>query len=362
MADVCLFGASGYTGRLVAHALAERGIPFLAVGRDPVRLHAVAAAAGAEDVRTADAGDPPSIAHAARGTRVLLSTVGPFLRLGVGALEAAVRAGVHYLDCCGEGPFVSRVLQEHDAAARSAGVAMVTAMGFEEVPADVAAALACEGLGGAALVLSYAVPSGASAGTLRSAIGALLHEAGPRETEPRWAPMPPPLGPRPSVRLPLAEAAVAPSHLEVSSVETYVTVGLVWKTVLTRARAILRLAAIPPGAAALDRLTKLASGPTQARRARARWTILAEATSPTGWRNVALAGVDPYGLTAHALAEGARMLADPGYARSGAMGPVAAFGVDALRGVLAQRDVETTIWAPRAQTQQDRSVAGAHGG
>ena len=65
---------------------------------------------------------------------VLVSTVGPFVRWGRPALRAALDAGAHYLDSTGEPPFIRTVFEDHDAAARAAGVGLLTAFGYDYVP------------------------------------------------------------------------------------------------------------------------------------------------------------------------------------------------------------------------------------
>src|SRR5918911_2075369 len=222
MPDILLFGATGYTGRLTAHALAERRASFAIAGRDKAALETLAEAIGRPEVRRAVVGDPAGLARALGDVSVLLTCVGPFVDLGETAVEAALRAGVHYIDCCGEGEFIAKLIAERGEQARSAGVTLAPAMAFDEVPADVAATLASDGLASPRLVLTYSVPAVASRGTARSALESMTATgpwivtgqpipvaAGDRE---RWAPLPPPLGPKPSISVPLAELHLAPLH------------------------------------------------------------------------------------------------------------------------------------------------------
>ena len=171
MPDVLLFGATGYTGQLTARALAARGATFIVAGRDRSSLEQLATATGAAGVAVAEVGDVPALAQAAADTRVLLTCVGPFASLGRTATDAAVAAKVNYLDSTGEGVFIADMIERCDAPARAAGIAMAPAMGFDEVPADVAATLATQDLGGTDLVLTYAVSVTPSSGTIRSAVG-----------------------------------------------------------------------------------------------------------------------------------------------------------------------------------------------
>src|SRR5680860_1236510 len=117
MPEVLLFGATGYTGRLVADALFRRGASFSIAGRNRDELARVASSCGGVEVRVADVEDVGSLVAALRGCRVLVTTVGPFSQLGEAAVEAALRAGVHYVDSCGESLFIdSCLLYTSDAA------------------------------------------------------------------------------------------------------------------------------------------------------------------------------------------------------------------------------------------------------
>ncbi|MBW3653632.1 MAG: saccharopine dehydrogenase NADP-binding domain-containing protein, partial [Actinobacteria bacterium] len=129
MPDIVLFGATGYTGRLTAHALARRGASFAIAGRDRAKLEQLAATTGGPEVREAAVGDVTGLAAAIEDAKVMITCVGPFVALGDTAVEAALRARVHYIDSTGEGVFVDRLIAR-DRSARSAGIAMAPALGF----------------------------------------------------------------------------------------------------------------------------------------------------------------------------------------------------------------------------------------
>src|SRR5438874_2542384 len=122
MPDILLFGATGYTGKLTAHALTRRGASFVIAGRDRSKLDALAAETGATDVRLARVGDVDGLTGALRDVRVMITCVGPFTRYGETAVEAALRARVHYLDSTGEGTFVQELIERRDAPAKAAGI------------------------------------------------------------------------------------------------------------------------------------------------------------------------------------------------------------------------------------------------
>ncbi len=341
MAEILLFGATGYTGRLTARALGRRGADFAVAGRDPAKVREIADETGASDPRVATINDVDGLVDALRDVQVLVTCVGPFVHLGETAVEAALRAGVNYIDSTGEAAFIQRLIEKYDRPARSAGIALAPALAFDDAPADLAASLATDGLGPSDLVITYAVPTQGSAGTIRTLLdiattkGAWLEDGKTRWVklgeERRWAPMPPPLGPRPSVSLPFAEGHLAPLHLELRSLKTFGTVGSLQRLALpVMVPALKTLRAVPGSRWALERLLPSGKGPSERARARGRFTILAEARAATRWRNVVLQGADVYGLSAELLAAGALKMTDPGYSVTGVVAPVQAVGVDIL--------------------------------
>jgi short subunit dehydrogenase-like uncharacterized protein len=139
--DVLLLGATGFTGRLVAHELGTRvagtRLRWGIAGRDRAALEQVAASVGgAPTVVEVDVTDAASVARAVARTRVLATTVGPFARLGVPVARACAQAGTHYADITGEAAYVARLERELDATARTTGATMVVCCGFDSVPHD----------------------------------------------------------------------------------------------------------------------------------------------------------------------------------------------------------------------------------
>jgi short subunit dehydrogenase-like uncharacterized protein len=107
-AQIVVFGATGYTGRLVADALVERGARPVLAARNRSALDRMAAELGGLDTAVADVAQPESVHALVERGDVLVSTVGPFLRFGRPALDAAVEKGALYLDSTGEPPFIRR--------------------------------------------------------------------------------------------------------------------------------------------------------------------------------------------------------------------------------------------------------------
>ena len=359
MPDILLFGATGYTGRLTAEALARKGANFAIAGRNKSKCYALADETSGPEVRIASVGDTDSLVAALEDVKVLITCVGPFLELGDTAVEAALRAKVHYIDSTGEGSFVARLV-ERDADARDAGIVMAPCMGFDEVPADVAATLATEGMQGADLILTYAIPQNGSKGTIRSALqiitseGQWIRDGRPimirAGQERRWAPMPPPLGPKQTVGFPLSEGRLAPMHLDLKSLSIFVTSGTLQRYGIEYGLPLLGKALNTPwGQWLLDKaLQPLPEGPNEEQRAKGRWTILAEASSGDRWRNVALSGRDVYGLTGELLSAAAMRMASDDFEGAGVKAPVQATGLDTLQKELLANDVSIDTYEPRS--------------
>src|SRR4051794_35667372 len=181
---IVLLGATGHTGGRVARSLVARGARPVLAGRDPGRLAPLAAALGGDtgplETTTADVGDPGSVQALVAAGGVLVTTVGPFLRLGGPGPAAAVEAGAVYLDSTGEPPFVRRVFERAGPRAERTGAALLTAFGHDYVPGTLAAALALAEAGSRAhrVDVGYALDGvhgqAFSRGTLVSLIGVLL--------------------------------------------------------------------------------------------------------------------------------------------------------------------------------------------
>lgn len=359
MPDVLLFGATGYTGSLTAEALGRRGASFAVAGRNAAKLEALAARTGASDARVAEVGDVAALTDALSDVKVLITCVGPFGQLGDTAAEAAIRAGVHYLDSTGEMAFIDRLLSTFDRRAQDAGIVMAPAMGFDEVPADVAVTLATEGMGPADLVLTYAAPAIASTGTVRTIVANIatsnarwIHDGHAitvrSASRSRWAPMPPPLGPKLGVSFPFAESALAPMHLELDSFEVYGVMSKAQASAMRFTMPVIQgTLKISPLQSLIGKvLDRRSPGPSDAQRSASHWTLLAEARDADNWRNVALTGTDFYGLTAETLAAGALKLANEGHAESGVMSPVQAMGLDTLQKELIDFGVDVQVYEP----------------
>jgi short subunit dehydrogenase-like uncharacterized protein len=180
---IVLFGATGYTGHLVADALVKRGARPLLAARNETAVKRMAEELGGLDATVADVASPDTLRAVVDNYTVLISTVGPFLRWGAAAVEAAIAAGAVYLDSTGEPPFIREVFEQRDGPARASGASLITAFGYDFVPGNLAAALALERAGDRAVKVSvgYFITGGGrnlkemmSGGTAASMTGVML--------------------------------------------------------------------------------------------------------------------------------------------------------------------------------------------
>ncbi|MGW1152834.1 saccharopine dehydrogenase family protein [Streptomyces rubiginosohelvolus] len=147
--DVVLFGATGFVGALTAEYLAAHapaGLRWALAGRSRTkleklreRLTAIAPRCADLPLLETDADDAEALAELAASTRVVATTVGPYLRYGEKLVAACVEAGTDYADLTGEAEFIDRMYLEHDARARETGARIVHACGFDSVPHDLGA-------------------------------------------------------------------------------------------------------------------------------------------------------------------------------------------------------------------------------
>ncbi|MEU6890772.1 saccharopine dehydrogenase NADP-binding domain-containing protein [Streptomyces sp. NPDC046557] len=144
--DLVLFGATGFVGTLTAEYLAAHapaGCRWALAGRDRAKLERLRERLATLDpacatlplIRT-DASDARAVRELAASTRVLATTVGPYVWYGAELVAACAGAGTDYVDLTGEPEFVDRMYVAHDARARETGARLVHACGFDSIPAD----------------------------------------------------------------------------------------------------------------------------------------------------------------------------------------------------------------------------------
>ena len=181
--DVVLFGATGFTGGLTAEYLARNapeGCRWALAGRNREKLEALRHRLAAIEPECAelpvllcDVGNPASLREVAESTRVVITTVGPYINYGEPLVAACAEAGTDYTDLTGEPEFVDLMYVRHHARAAETGARLVHACGFDSIPHDLGALFTVEQLPeGVPIDLKGFVTAGGkpSAGTFHSAI------------------------------------------------------------------------------------------------------------------------------------------------------------------------------------------------
>lgn len=154
--DIVLFGATGFTGRLVAAYLLEAApasVRWALAGRSERKLEAVRSDlaerfVGAAELPTlvADAHDRAALDEVAASTRVVCTTVGPYSEHGEALVGACAAQGTHYCDLTGETPFIRRMIDAHHARALETGARIVHCCGFDSIPSDLGCLMVAEAL------------------------------------------------------------------------------------------------------------------------------------------------------------------------------------------------------------------------
>ncbi|HZG48006.1 MAG TPA: hypothetical protein VEY90_00670 [Thermoleophilaceae bacterium] len=356
---VVLFGATGYTGRLAAEAMAERGMKPVLAGRSPDKCRRLSEELGGGfETAGADVADPPSVRALVEKGDVLVTTVGPFLRWGAPAAATGSTVGAHYIDSTGEPPFIREVFDRYGPVAEGSGCGMLTAFGYDWVPGNLAAGLALERAGGAAVRVDtgYFLTGAASmsGGTKASLVGVVnapafaFREGRVRSERAAKRVRSFRVGSRELAGVSVGSSEhfalprIAPQLREVNSY-------LGWFGPAARAMQAFSagtdLAMKLPGVEGLwnalgERLAKGSTGgPDAAARAKGGSHVVAIAYDATGSElsEVHVTGVDGYTFTGRMLAWGAERVAAGALRGNGALGPVDAFGLDEL--------VEGCAWA-----------------
>ncbi|MYW05017.1 saccharopine dehydrogenase NADP-binding domain-containing protein [Streptomyces sp. SID3343] len=347
--DIVLFGATGFTGELTAAYLA-RNAPadtrWALAGRNLDKLRALRERLAAIDPGCAklallcvEADDPAALREIAAASRVVATTVGPYVRYGGPLVAACAEAGTDYVDLCGEPEFVDRVYLDQHARAIETGARLVHACGFDSIPHDLGV-LYTVGLLPSdvpirvdGFVRASGMPSGGTFDSVltafsRSHEGERVHRArraiepaptgrrvriggGPPRldrTTRMWAVPLPTIDPQVVVRSAAALERYGPdfTYRHYAAVK-HLPVALAGAVGLG---ALYTLARIPPAREHLLARRPPGTGPSPAARAKAWFRVLFVAETPTRRVVTEVAGGDPgYDETAKMLAESALSLA-----------------------------------------------------
>jgi short subunit dehydrogenase-like uncharacterized protein len=138
--DIIVYGATGYTGRLVAEYLKDKmGLKWAMAGRSQTKLEEVRDLIGASKntpLVVADADDPSTLEAMAKRTKVVLTTVGPYQLYGEPLVAACVDAGTDYTDLCGEPVWMRQMIDKYHESAKASGARISFSSGFDSIPFD----------------------------------------------------------------------------------------------------------------------------------------------------------------------------------------------------------------------------------
>jgi short subunit dehydrogenase-like uncharacterized protein len=334
---VLLYGANGYTGRLIARRAAERGLPVVVAGRSARRITRLGAELSLPH-RIFPLDDADRVADGLQGASAVLSCAGPFIDTFEPLARACIAAGVHYLDVTGEIDVFEGLAALGDEAA-AAGVMLLPGVGFDVVPTDCVAAHLVARLPDAyRLLLGFAGSArGMSRGTARTMVRNLGRPSRVRRGG-RIVDVPPGAltrdidfgrGPRHSVAISWGDVATAWYTTGIPNIEVYRPASPALLRALRlvgQATALLGSGPVRALAAGIIRLRP--EGPDDPALASGRSVVWGRVENDAGAAvEAVLHGPDGYVLTAEAaLLAVAHVLA--GDVRPGFQTPAGAYGVE----------------------------------
>jgi short subunit dehydrogenase-like uncharacterized protein len=199
--DVIVYGATGFTGKLVVEYLLERygadqELSWAIAARSATKLQAVKDELGAQaealETIVADSNDSDALAAMAARTRVVLTTVGPYALYGSNLVSACVEAGTDYCDLAGEVQWIRKMVDQHHERAQETGARIVNCCGFDSIPMDIGVFFLqqeamerrgayCKGI----TLFVKATKGSASGGTLASMMNLVQEARNDRSVQPR---------------------------------------------------------------------------------------------------------------------------------------------------------------------------------
>jgi len=339
---IAVYGATGYTGRLVARELDRSGFEFRLAGRNQTKLAAVAAELESDpETFTVAVEDGPGLESLMADCPVVIACAGPFSLYGEPVLRAAVETGTHYLDTTGEQPFIQLAYERYGGAAMDNGSAVIPAMGFDYVPGDMIAALTAKGMGHLETIrLAYTTSFQPTRGTMLSALemikgGDLEWRDGglnpaPQKISRGEFDFGPPIGNLVMTRYPAGEHLTVPRHIDTERVETALSAESLLPPKLAPAMPLFArpaglLMRTPARKAVGSLVERLPEGATPEAREAATFTIACEAVSRDLTRRGLISGHDVYGITAAFITKGAILAATGQVEGIGGLAPSQAF-------------------------------------
>lgn len=236
---VVVYGATGHTGRFIVAELQRRGFATIISGRNAGQLETLAAEVGDVTVRAATVDDPGSLDRALDGAAAVINCAGPFALTGGPVVEAALRAGISYVDVAAEIEANASMFADYAETARQAGATVVPAMAFYGGLGDLLVTAAMgEWASADAAHVAYGLSSWQpTAGTREAGQVSHARRGGRRVrfrdgaleyhddqlSEQDWT-FPEPLGRRPVIaEFSMADVVTVPSHVAVPEVRTYMS-------------------------------------------------------------------------------------------------------------------------------------------
>jgi short subunit dehydrogenase-like uncharacterized protein len=300
-----IYGATGYTGRLVTELAVTSGLRPILAGRSEA-VESVAAHHGLPS-RVVDLRDPTTLREAVADCRVVAHCAGPFSATSGSMIDACLAAGADYVDITGEID-VFEAARRRDAEARAQGVVLCPGVGFDVIPTDCLAATLAEALPGAThLALGFETAGGMSAGTAKTTIeglprGGRVRRGGRLETVPLGS-----LtrtidfgrGPKHAVAIPWGDVATAFASTGIPNIEVYVPIPWAVAVSLRAYHPVRRFVGAPAVQRWLQALVGRIEGPTREARAASPTWVWGEARDGVGRVAVArLRTANVYDVTA----------------------------------------------------------------
>ena len=281
--SLLIYGATGYSGRLVTRAITDLGLRPVLAGRNAARLASLAESLGLEH-RVASLDDARGLDAALHDTRVVLHAAGPFSTTSRPMVDACLRAGAHYMDITGEIQVIE-ALARRDSEARRRGVMLMPGIGFDVVAGDCLAAHAVRRMPHAEhLRLGVSGLRYMTRGTARSVVEAADHGVVRREGAITRIPLGSlrhgfdfGQGLRSCVNISWGDIATAYYTTGVPNIEVYGEATPVLESFLASSRYFGWLLGTPPAQAWLNAsVDLLPEGPSEAERAAVRAVVVAE--------------------------------------------------------------------------------------
>lgn len=342
--DFLLYGATGYTGELIARRAVAHGLRPLLAGRSGDLLERLASELGLAH-RVAAVKNSAALEQAIGDLPLVLNCAGPFSRTAEAVAAACLRRRAHYLDITGEiGVF--EAMAARGAAAERDGVMLLPGVGFDVVPSDCLAAYVAQQLPGAtSLTIAIQGSGGLSRGTAITALegfrdgkgsGAVRKNGRIVRVPPAWKTRRVNFGAGPVLvtTMPWGDVATAYYSTGIQDVEVYMAIPALVRRVMTYGRFLLPIVASSPVRRWLTaRVRSGPAGPSPEHRARGESRFFAEARDAAGnTARATLRAPEGYELTVRAALECVSR-ALRGDVRAGFHTPSMAYGPDLVLGI-----------------------------